>query len=73
MLTYLLVYFNCNGCIPHLTSDFKLCMTRWRLSFLSFAKAIANMTNNPVIIKTTPTITAAISPAVYKAHCQSHH
>ncbi len=66
MLRFMII--NYCSCIPHLTSDFKLCMTRWCLSFLSFSiKAIANMTNNPVIIKTTPTITAAISPAVYKS------
>ena len=48
-------------------------MTCRCLSFLSFSvKTMANnMTDNPVIIKTIPTIIAAISPAVYKT--QSHH
>ena len=56
------------SCIPHLNSDFKLCMTYWCLSFLSFAKIIADVTDNAMTIniKTAKiTIIAAISPAAY--------
>ena len=49
----------------HFISDFKLRTTHWCLPFLSFSViAMANMTDNPMIIKTTPIIAAVISLTV---------